>query len=347
MKLKVVAEHPLERVVLALGIAPVTLVDTHMAFLRARAIMVGTKLGVFDAIAAGARTAPAIAAKCGTDARATEKLLSALTGSGYVSQSGGDYGLTAVARKWTLADAPQSLRDKILFEFIEWEMVEKVEDYVRTGRPLELHQGTDKERWRLYQNAMRALAGMAAPEIARRLPVPAGATTMLDIGGSHGFYSVSLCRKHAGLSSIILDLPDAVAEAAPILARENMGDRVRHRVGNALTDDLGEAAWDVVLTAQLVHHFDEVTNRQLAARVARALKPGGVFIILELIRPASAKESGQVGALLDLYFALTSQSGTWSVDEMQGWLNDAGLMPRTPIFMRTMPGAAAVIGAKR
>lgn len=346
MKLKVAAEHPLERIVLALGLAPVTLVDTQMSFLRARTIMVATRLGLFDAMAAGARTQEDIAAACGTNAHATGKLLSALVGSGYASQSGADYDLTPVARKWTLKDAPQSLRDKILFEFIEWKMVEGVEDYVRSGTPLELHAGKDPEEWRLYQRAMRALAGMAAPEVVRRIPVPAGATTMLDIGGSHGFYSVSLCRKHAALTSVILDLPDAVAQAAPILAEEHMGDRVRHREGSALTDDLGENAFDLVFMAQLAHHFDDETNRQLARRVARALKPGGVFVIAELLRPASAKESGQVGALLDLYFALTSQSGTWSVDEMQRWQRDAGLTPRRTVYFRTMPGAAAVIASK-
>lgn len=346
MKLKVAAEHPLERVALALGLAPVTLVDTHMAFLRARAIMVGTKLGVFDALASGPRSAAAVAQTCGTHARATEKLLSALAGSGYVTQQGETYALSPVARKWTLTGGAQSIRDKILFEFVEWSMVERVEDYVRTGDPLDLHVEPNPERWRLYQNAMRALAGIAAPEIVRRLPVPAGATRLLDIGGSHGFYSVSLCRKHPELSAVILDLPDAIAQAAPVLAREQMGNRVQHRAGDALQDDLGEREWDVVFMAQLAHHFDADANARLAARVARALKPGGVFVIAELIRPSSASTSGQVGALLDLYFALTSQSGTWPVEEMQRWQREAGLTPRKPIFLRTMPGAAAIVATK-
>jgi hypothetical protein len=35
-------------------------------------------------------------------------------------------------------------------------------------------------------------------------------------------------------------------------------------------------------------------------------------------RPASPNEAGQIGALLDLYFAVTSRSGTWSFQEMAG-----------------------------
>lgn len=69
---------------------------------------------------------------------------------------------------------------------------------------------------------MRAVASTLAPELARRLPVPKGAETMLDIGGSRGYYSVTLCRRHPGLRAVVLDPPEAVAPAAPLLAAEGM-----------------------------------------------------------------------------------------------------------------------------
>jgi hypothetical protein len=53
-----------------------------------------------------------------------------------------------------------------------------------------------------------------------------------------------------------------------------------------------------------------------------------------------------VGALLDLYFALTSQSGTWSVEEITGWQRGAGLDPLKTIRLRTAPGTAEVIARK-
>jgi SAM-dependent methyltransferase len=346
MKLTVAAENPIERVVLALGVAPVTLMDTHMSFMRARAIMVGTKLGIFDALVQGALTSTDVAKRCGTSPPATEKLMNALVGSGYLRFDRDTYALTAVARKWVTRDSPHSIRDKVLFEFIEWTAVEHFEEFVRTGQPLDIHRSTTDEGWGLYQRAMRSLSGLAADEIIRRTPMPGGATTMLDIGGSHGYISVAMCRRYPALRAVILDLPAAVVHAAPILAKEGMGDRVIHRAGDALTDDLGTSAWDFVYVSQLLHHFDEATNREFCRRVARALKPGGVFVILEMVRPASPRDAGQVGALLDLYFALTSQSGTWSIDEMSGWQRDAGLTPRKPIRLRTVPGAAEIVAVK-
>jgi SAM-dependent methyltransferase len=347
MKLVVAAENPIERIALALGIPPVTLMDTHMSFMRARAIMVGTKLGIFETLAPAPLTADAVAARCGTAPGATEKLLNALAGSGYLQFGSGVYSLSPLARKWLLADSPTSIRDKVLFEFFEWAMTEHFEEFVRSGQPLQMHANATENMWGPYQRAMRALSGLAAPEIVRRTPMPKGATTMLDVGGSHGYISVAMCRRHAGLSAVILDLPQAVEHAAPILAKEGMGDRVKHRAGDALADDLGDAAWDFIYVSQLLHHFDEATNRNFARRVARALKPGGIFVVLEMIRPETPQQAGQVGALLDLYFALTSESGTWSIDEISGWQRDAGLTPIKHVRLRTVPGAVEVVASRR
>lgn len=346
MRLKVEGENPVERLILALGLAPVTIADTHIAFMRARAIMVGVKLGIFEALAAGPASVQDVARQCGTSETGTQKLLNALVGSGYLRFRSGRYALSPVARKWLTRDSPTSLRDKVLFEFFEWKLAEHFEDFVRTGQPLDIHSSTSDEDWQRYQRAMRSLSGLTAQEIVRCTPMPESATAMLDIGGSHGFISVSMCRKYPNLHAVILDLPAAVKQAEPILAKEGMGDRVTHRPGDALKDDLGSNEWDLIYVSQLLHHFDERSNREFAQRVARALKPGGIFAIVELIRPSSPQEGGQVGALLDLYFALTSHSGTWSIEEMSAWQRDAGLAPRKAIRLRTIPGAAEIVAVK-
>lgn len=338
MKLGAVPENPIERIVNALGLSPQPLLDTHIAMLLARAVMEGSRLGVYEALADGPLTAAEIAARCGGHPRATRKLLDALAGCEYLRFADGRYSLAPMARKWLLPQGEQSLHDKMLLQFVEWDFIAHTGEYIRTGKPIDLHTSISQDEWGLYQRGMRSSSSTWAPEVARRTPVPKGASDMLDIGGSHGYLSVAICRRHPGLRSVILDLAEAVEHAAPILGREGMGDRVTHRVGNALIDDLGTEAWDVVFIANLVHHFDDATNRELAKKVARALRPGGVFVIQELVRPHSPKEAGQIGALLDLYFALTSQSGTWSFEEMADWQREAGLKPLKPVKFVTVPG---------
>lgn len=347
MRIGLIPENPIERLVARLNVAPRPLIDTQMAFTLARIVMAGAELGVFRALADGPATAAEIAERCGTDPDATEKLLFALAATDYLEFRGDRYELTKVSRKWLLPDSETDLTDKLRFQLTEWDWMSRSEDYVRTGRTLELHEMPAGEMWDSYQRGMRAMAGGFAPEAARRLPVPDGARDLLDVGGSHGYYSVALCRRHEGLRAVVLDLPAAVEQAAPLLEAEGMGDRVVHRAGDALRDDLGEEAWDVVMIAQLVHHFSDAQNRELAARVARALRSGGVYAILDAFRAKRPGEAGQLPALLEFYFALTSQSGTWTPEEMADWQRAAGLEPKRPIRFRSTPGAGIQAAVKR
>jgi len=335
-----------ERLLIRLGLLPTPLLDTLLAVIQARAILVATRLGIFESLASGGRTAADVARVCGTDARGTEKLLNALVGSSYLRRQRELYSLRPVARRWLLAEGGQSLRDNMLYRALEWQAIEHTEEFIRTGKPLNVHEELTPQMWSLYQRGMRSLAGLSAREVAWRTPVPRGARNLIDIGGAHGYYSVALCRRHRGLNATVLDLPEAVQHAAPILAKENMGHQVVHRSGSALTDELGEACWDLALVSQLVHHFDEETNRALVRRVAKALRPGGVLAILELFRPASRGRGGQVGALLDLFFAVTSESGTWSWQEISDWQRAAGLVPRRVIRLLTMPGVGIQAATK-
>jgi SAM-dependent methyltransferase len=233
-----------------------------------------------------------------------------------------------------------------LFAAVEWDWMAGLGEFIRTGTPMDFHAAMPAEQWDLYQRAMRALAGLGAPEVARRLPVPPGARDMLDIGGSHGYYSVMLCRRHPRLRATVLDLPAAIRHAAPLLAREGMGERVRHRAGDALADDFGAEVYDLVLIVQLVHHFDAEQNRDLVRRAARALRPGGCLAIVEPIRQLPGQAGGQIAGLLDLYFAFTSLSGTWALADIVSWQRAAGLQPRPPIRFVKMPGIGAQVAFK-
>jgi SAM-dependent methyltransferase len=339
MRLNAIPENLLERIALWAGVVPTPLGDTIVAMTLARTIMVATKLGVFEALAKGESSVHGIATRCGLNEHATEVLLFALAGAGYVHCKGMDYTLAPVARKWLLKSSPQSLYDYMLFNFLNWTWDERFEDFIRTGKPTQIHQEMSNDEWRVYQRAMRSLASFSAFEVARRIPVPRGALKMLDIGGSHGYYSVMLCRLHPGLCSVVFDLPEAVVHAAKILAQEGMGERIVHRAGNALTDDLGNEEYDLIFIGNLLHHFDEKANRDLVKRSAQALRPGGYLVIEEFHRFQSPKEVGELGALSNLYFAATSEAGTWSMKEIAAWQREAGLLPRKPIRLLTAPGA--------
>jgi SAM-dependent methyltransferase len=336
----------MERIALAANLVPRPLLDTQVAFTMARAIQTAAELDMFEALGKGERTADEIATTCKTDPKATRKLLDCLVGIGYARWRDGKYGLLDAYRKWLLRDSPSSLVGKLGFQNLEWDLVGKSADFVRSGAALDFHRNMSTEDWEIYQDGMRDIAASPAVELAKRMPLPKGATRLLDIGGSHGLYSCELCKRQAGLHATILELPGAIDRASEIVAREGLGDRVKHRTGNALTDDLGEATFDLVMTNNLVHHFSAEQNAELAKRVARALSPGGVYAIGDFLRAPHPGAGGGVPAVMDFYFALTSASGTWSMDEITSWQRAAGLSPLKPVRFQSLPGWASLPAAK-
>jgi len=346
MKLGVVPENLPERLALWLGIPPPGIVESWLGIMASRVVMAATKLNIFESLAAGPLTAAEITTKCATHSRATEQLLNALVGMGCLYVKGEQYALPRKMRAWILADGKYSLRGQILLRYLEWHWWEHCEEYVRTGQPLRLHETMTNEDWDVYQRGMRAGIEFPANWVARKLPLPKTARAMLDIGGGHGFFSVALCRRHPQLHSTILELPQAIRHAAPLLEKERMGDRVRYVEGNALTADLGVSEYDLVFMAAVVHHFDEATNRQLMKRISRSLCPGGIVAIWEPLRQDRKGSIRQLGGLMNLFFGLFSEAGTWSAAEIAEWFRHAGLEPCKPRRMWFGPDLTLHVGRK-
>lgn len=347
MKLGVISENPAECVALWLGFPPPGIVEGWLGIMAARAVMAATKLDMFEVLASGPLTLQEISQKCATHPRATEQLLNALVGIGCVNLKRERYSLRRKMRAWVLANGRYSFRDQILLRYLEWRWWEHCENYVRTGQPLRLHETMTAADWGIYQRGMRSGIEFPANWVARKIPMSTNARAMLDIGGGHGYFSVALCRRYSQLHSTILELPPAIEHAAPLLEREGMGLRIRYRAGSALTSDLGVDQYDLVFLAAVVHHFDDATNRQLIERIARALRPGGLVAIWEPLRQDRRDRIRQFGGLMDLFFGIFSESGTWSANEICEWFCDAGLEPRRPKRMLFGPDLALHIGRKQ
>lgn len=340
MRIGAIPESVVEWIALKLELAPRALVDTHGAMMLARTVMAGAELKIFDALVQRPLTAQQTAETCGLALAPTALLLDALVACGYLKFIHGRFVLTRSARPWLISAGPHSVRDKLLLQIAEWRWLESLEDFVRSGLPLDFHESMTAQERGLYHRGMRALAGVAGHEVAARVPIRHGATRLLDLGGSHGHFAAEICRRHSGLCAEVMDLPEAIEAAAPMLAAEGLGDRLAHRPGDALTADLGVEQYDLVLMSNLAHHFDAEQNRMLAKNVARALKPGGAFVIQEPARSERPGQARQVPALLGLYFAMQSRPGvrTWTVIEMAGWQRSAGLKVRRAVPLRTAPG---------
>ncbi len=340
MRLGVIPETSTERIGLWAGLVPLPIFESYNAIILARALMASVRLGVYEALADGPLSTDALARRAKIAPEPAQRLLYLLAEQGYLaSGADGTWSLTPISRRWLLKDSPDSIRDFMIVRYTEWDWLGHLEDYISTGVPYIGRAEFGDEDWLVYQRAMRSLARMSTPEIARRMTTPSNPMTMLDIGGGHGQLSVAFCKRYPALKAVVLDLPDACRQAAPLLAEENMGDRVIHRPGDALADDLGEGAWDIVTAMNILHTLSPEQCLHLTQQVARSLKPGGVFAVIDFMRPTAPQGVGQTPALMNLFFGLVNRSGAWTSDELADWQREAGLEPMKPMRIKRLPGS--------
>lgn len=348
MKFSPIAQTPLEWIALKAGLVPTPLAYSHFGFMLSKFLLEAVDKGIFEAIAHRKVSLEDICTTCNLNAKAVESLLGVLATMGLIKQNSGMFSLTRKSKKWILKDSPDSLYWLMMFDnrvCLEW--MEYVGTFLETGKGLQYHETFNEEQWFYYQKAMEATASATSREALSKIPVHSGATKMLDIGGSHGLYSVALCKKHPRLSSIILDLPGAVDKAAPILEKYKMGIKITHQPGNIITDDIGQANYDVIIMASVAHHFTKEENKHVAKKAFEALKPGGTFTILEVLRADAIKYNGNMlSAIGDFFFALSSTSGTWSMQEIKQWQKEAGFSPYKKAAFLTIPGYIAITGRK-
>ena len=346
MKIDAIAQSPMEWLAIKANLMPRPLGHTQIMFVISRAVLCAHKFEIFEVMKDGDATLECIAAKTTLDARALRSLMNVLLSAGYFHYVNGMFSLTEVSRKWCLKDSPYSVHDQQLFNIICWDWMTYMDEFLQTGKGLQFHEMFNEKEWGLYQRGMENVAAGTAKSAVKMAPKLNEPTRMLDIGGAHGIYSVEFCKRYLTLSATILDLPQAVQKAWPILAKYGMGARVHHREGNALKDDLGTNEYDIILVSSLIHHFTKEQVMQLSGKIARALKPGGYYIIQEFVRPETSAKMDMIGTSLDLFFNLSSTAGNWSLAEIKAFQDTAGMRQLKVKRFMTTPGYVQATAVK-
>ncbi len=347
MKLDAIAQNPLEWLALKSGLVPTPLGHSHIAFILSRALLEATDMGIFESLEDKPLPLKELAHKLELNPMALQSLLNVLASAGYFAYKNNQWQLTKLSRKWMLRSSPDSVAAMMTLDNrVCWHWMNHLQEFLKTGKGLGFHNILKEEEWHYYQDAMAAAARAQSKEVGKRVPLPKDARQMLDIGGSHGLHSVALCRKSKALQATILDLPEAIRWAKPVLEQEGMGERVQHQPGNILEDELPPAQYDLVLMSSLSHHFSTRQNVLIAEKVTSALKPGGYYVLMDFVRPKPGTNSDLIGSSSDLFFALSSTAGTYTVKEMKLWQKEAGLQHHKLINFFTIPNCVAVIGKK-
>jgi predicted O-methyltransferase YrrM len=283
-------------------------------------------------------------------------LTTALRGMGLLElNAAGELSPTAIAREHLLPGGPLDVTDYIGLAASSPGVLEMVER-LKTNRPAGL-DGDDAGAAFIYRAGMKsameqedlarhftmALAGRAknvAPVLAEKVPL-ADARMLLDVGGGTGIYSIAWLQQHPQLEATILDRPEVLRLAEEYGRKFGVSDRLHLLPGDMFEDQLPTS--DVILLSNILHDWDVPTCRELIARCAAALIPGGRLIVHDVL--LNDDLSGPLPVALYSAALFTFCEGrAYSGKEYREWLTEVGLTPESPVS--TLIHCQAIVASK-
>lgn len=331
-----------ERLAAFLGVVPYPMLDVLVAPLQARALIAASRASVFKALGESPAPTPDLARRLALDESCLDLVLRLLASMGYVKRTSSRWSLTRLGLKHFGPKASNPFGDFVAFGAPQWEWITQLDDVLRTGRGVEIHRTLAGPEWSLYQRAMAEGARDFAAFVARELPVRAGARICLDVAGSHGLVGAELCRAHSGLRSVVLEREEAIPEASRLAVELGIADLVSFRACDLLKDEYGEGA-DVVILANILHHFSPSVNREILGRAKRALRPGGSLGIFDIEAPRAEAPPEAGGDAAALFFRITSNSACFHAEDYLGWLRETGFKDARAVRSVLLPSRLLLV----
>jgi SAM-dependent methyltransferase len=282
------------------------------------------ELDLWTALGGQSLSAEQFADRLHADPRATAVLLDAVAALGLLDKREARYGVPPELRAWLIEESPETILPMLRHATCILRSWSQLAWVTKAGIPAPRQpsiRGPDADRVSFIA-AMHVVSGPMADDLVEKLGPPRF-HRLLDVGGASGTWTLAFLRAASGATATIFDLPDAIEQARRRLAGTEFADRVRLVAGDFYTDDLPEGA-DFAWVSAICHQHSRRHNRDLFAKVFRALAPGGRIALRDVVMEPD-RTGPREGALFAVNMLVNTDSGgTYTFAEYAEDLRSAG-----------------------
>lgn len=322
----------IEKILLANDIIPHPFADAASSVGLGFALGSSVKLKIADQLSMEFKAVKQIARESNVSEIGAELILDCLDALGYVQKKDMHYAFTKRGFKCLSPHSPDNFRYFIMFCDYLYKGYIHLDETIRLGkRPLSnmLEDMSDYE-WGLFSRAMIDIAKTNVKEVAKKIPVSKLHTRLLDLGGSHGLYSIELCKRNQHLRATVADLPPVKKYADECIANNNAAGSVSFLHLDFMKEELPNKI-DIILAFNIIHGLNPSENEILAQKVYNSLNEGGMYVILDQIKGIGG--GSQMSKATTSYMALNllHQAGgkTYSKNEIDTFTMKAGFKQST------------------
>lgn len=317
----------IEKILLSNDIITHPFADSSSSVGLAFALGSAVKLKIVDHLSTEFKDITQIAKEADVSEIGTELVLDCLDALGYVQKKDGQYAFTKRGFKNLSKQSPNNFRYFILFCDYLYKGYMQLDETIRMGRRPNSNMLEDlsEYEWKLFSRAMIDIAKTNMKEIAGKIPLKENHKKLLDLGGSHGLYSIELCKRHPQLKATIIDLYPVKKYAEECIAQYNALNSVSFLAADFMNDKLPKNV-DVILAFNVIHGLNTNENEMLAEKVYDSLNDGGIYVILDQIKGIG--NNSQMSRATTSYMALNllHQAGgkTYSKNEIDTFTQKVG-----------------------
>jgi hypothetical protein len=310
-----------------------------LALALARSVGVVARLGLFAELSDDPVEVTDLAHHHGLQVEPLRMMLDLMASVGWLEQRLGSYAISPGARGWLDPNSPCSIVTTLSASLDSWAWWGEL-DQVVSGAAMTTSTVPDPDdeiAWLRRVGSQFEYARRIGEEFADAIELPHQAQSLLDLGGSHGWYSAVLCKRYPMLRAKVIDAAPVVAIGQELMWQHGMDCVVAHEVGTVFgsgasdpcgSRDLG-GPYDAVICTPLIggHTDEEVLD--LLRSIRAALRPGGLLITLRT-NHADDDAPAAAAAALDLFLRLTSHEELSSPAQFRTQLSTTGFSaPRT------------------
>src|SRR5579883_87638 len=331
---------------------PEKVLQFSFAYAPPLTIEAAVRLGLFDALANGAKSADDLAAETKTSVRGVRILLNGLVGLELLSHPRpGHYQLSPEADAFLVRGRPAYLGG--FFRHASTQLIPKwltLTEIVRSGKPAVAvnAEGEGAAFFEQFVEDIFPLSRRAAMGLADHLNLAAATVpvSVLDLAAGSGVWSVSLAEKSKQVHVMAVDWPGVLPVTKRVAERHGVGDRFTFVAGDLDSANFG-TGHHIETLGHILHSEGIERSKSLLKKTFAALAPGGTIAIAEWL--VNDDRNGPPPGLIFAVNMLvnTERGDTFSFGEIARWLTAAGFTnPRlveelpcpSPLILATKPG---------
>lgn len=316
---------------------------TIQGYRSSRVLLTAVELGIFTALADGARSSRDVAGELGLHVRGTDRLMNALVAMGYVQKQDGRFFNTGTTDRYLVRSRPDYLAGTAHSNQL-WEYWSHLTEAVRDGTVISRTDIVERDdSWaEPFIAAMHHRARAQAPGDVNLIDLH-DAERVLDVGGGSGAYSMAMIAVKRDLHATVFDLPGVIPLTQRYIEEAGLEHRIDTVAGDYHHDDL-PGGFDIVFLSAIVHSNASDENSRLIGKCAAALNPGGKVIVQDFIMDEDRVHPPHA-AIFALNMLVATEAGdTYTEAEVRTWMEDAGL---TDVRREDAPsGSAQITGVK-